>query len=162
MRLAACLRALAGSGRWTVAYGAGLLTCLPRRPEPPEAAFILDHIREVLRYWARWPSQHALAIATLWVAHTWFVNIDGVLLFPATPRFLIIAAKSCGKTLIERIMAAMSREPVGPAVGVVTAHGVRNALKAHKTVFLDEAHRIFLGRRYDLQGILTGGYTLAR
>lgn len=140
-------------------YGGGFDLSSIGKPEPFEAAYILDHVREVLLYWARWPSEHALTIATLWVAHTWFVNIDGMLLFPATPRFLLIAAKSCGKTRIERIMAAMSRDPVGPAVGVVTAPGVRNAIKKHKTVFLDEAHRIFLGRRYDLQGILTGGYT---
>jgi hypothetical protein len=140
-------------------YGGGFdLSCIGR-PEPVEAAFILDHIREVLRYWARWPSEHALVMATLWVAHTWFVSTEGLLLFPATPRVLIIAPMQSGKTRMERIMAAMSRTPVGPAVGVVTAPGVRNALKKHKTVFLDEAHRIFLGRRYDLQGILTGGYT---
>jgi len=140
-------------------YGGGFDLSGIGKPEPFEAALILDHVRAVLQNWARWPSEHALTIATLWVAHTWFTNIDGLLLFPATPRFLLIAAKQSGKTLIERIMAAMSRDPVGPAVGVVTAPGVRNALKKHKVVFLDEAHRIFLGRRYDLQGILTGGYT---
>jgi hypothetical protein len=140
-------------------YAGGFDLSLVGQPEPFEAAFILDHVREVLRHWARWPSEHALIIATLWVAHTWFVNADGELLFPATPRFMLVAPKQSGKSRMERIMAAMSRNPVGPAVGVVTAPGVRNALKKHRTVFLDEAHRIFLGRRYDLQGILTGGYT---
>ncbi len=140
-------------------YGGGYDLSSVGKPEPFEAALILDHVREILKYWARWPSEHALCIAALWVAHTWFVSAEEILLVPATARFMIIAPKQSGKTRMERIMAAMSRNPVGPAVGVVTAPGVRNALKKHRTVFLDEAHKIFLGRRYDLQGILTGGYT---
>lgn len=129
------------------------------KPEPFQGALILDFVRDVLKYWAYWPDEHALNLATLWTAHTWFTHQDGTLLFNATPRLMIIAPKQSGKTRMLHLIGAMSRNPKGPAVGVVTAHGVKNAMAAKRTLLLDEGHRMFLGRRLDLQGILTGGYT---
>jgi hypothetical protein len=97
----------------------------------------------------------------LWAAHTWFRKIDGSLAFDCSPRWLAIAPPESGKTRIARILRALSYEPTPLVRGVVTAPGVREALKEDKTLFLDEAHRLF-GRGHakeELQAILTGGYT---
>ena len=140
-------------------YGGGFDLSMVGSVEPVEGALLWDHMRAILKHWGVWPTKHALVIATAWAAHTWLVDNDKRLLLSATPRLGLIAPQQNGKTRLQRITGGLSRDFLGPAVGVVTAPGVRNALRKGHTLGLDEAHRIFLGRRSDLIGILCGGYT---
>lgn len=142
------------------AYGGGYDLSQIGTPLPVPAAYILDHVREILRYWARWPSEHALVVATLWVAHTWFTDLKGTLLFPATPRLLFVADPDSGKSRMLELIAAMSRNCGGLSAGEVTGPGVRNALDAKETVIIDEITDIFSNgyQHGNIRALLTSGY----
>jgi hypothetical protein len=122
-------------------YGGGYDLSRIGEPEPVEAAFLLDHIREILLKWARWPSEHALVIVTLWIAHTWFTDYDGVLLFPATPRLMVLATTGSGKSRIGDLIAGLSRKSELLS-GTTSARGLRDALAEGETVLLDEFHKL--------------------
>lgn len=127
-----------------------------------DGAFVLDFIATILDRYARWATPEEIVITTLWIAHTWFTDVDGNLLLPATPRWLAIAPKGAGKSRMEKLIRALARNAVGPVAGTVSAPGVRNALNHKRVVIIDELHRVFGvngRRREDLQGILTAGYS---
>lgn len=155
--------ALAGQSRAEVALVKPGQADLSRLDRPRiSGAMSMDAAYMLLEYYARWKEEEWLTISALWAAHTWFRGLDEKLLFEATPRLTVVAPPESGKTRIGRLIRGISWRPTPLARGVVTAEGVREALKENRTVFLDEAHRIFGDagtRRVDLQAILTGGYT---
>lgn len=130
---------------------------LNRAKPQMNTAMALDLVKRVLAYWARWPSEHALNIATLWVASTWFADSDGRLLFRAHPRLFFIAPKGSGKTRMMRVMQAMVRNPTGILTPIYTAPFIREAFSSGHTVFADELDRqIRTGRGHtDLQSLIS-------
>lgn len=128
----------------------------PQRPVL-NTARVLDHVRTILAYWARWDTEHQLNVATLWVASTWFTNNDGQLAFTAHPRLFFIAPPTSGKTRAMKLIRSMSKDPTGIVKAPVTAPGVRDALRAGRTVFLDEIDRQIGkgGGHLDIQSLIS-------
>lgn len=116
------------------------MSLTPQRPVL-NTARVLDHVRTILAHWARWDSEHQLNVATLWTASTWFTNDEGQLAFAAHPRLFFIAPPTSGKTRGMKLIRSMSRNPTGIVKAPVTAPGVRDALRAGMSVFLDEIDR---------------------
>lgn len=81
----------------------------PQRPLL-NTARVLDHVRTILAYWARWDNEHQLNVATLWTASTWFTSDEGQLAFAAHPRLFFIAPPSSGKTRGMKLIRSMSRK----------------------------------------------------
>lgn len=142
----------------TVAVPSGIrpVRLTPKRPLL-NTAKVLDHVRTILSYWARWDNEHQLDAATLWVASTWFTNDDGQLAFAAHPRLFFIAPPGSGKTRAMKLIRSMTRNPTGIVKAPVTAPGVRDALKAGRTVFLDEIDRQMGkgGGHMDIQSLIS-------
>jgi hypothetical protein len=116
---------------------------LEEQKQLPElnAAKMLDHIENVLNYWARFENPNYSTIVTLWIASTWLVDTEGRLLFDAHPRLFPIAYPGSGKTRLMKLVRAMARKPTGIVKAPVTAPGLRDALDATYTVLLDELDR---------------------
>lgn len=127
------------------------------QPLTLNTARLLDMTRWIFGNWARWPSPAALDVATLWTASTWFADENGRLVLPASPRLFFIADKGSGKTRAMKLIRVLSRNPTGIVKAPVTAPGVREALNAGRTVFLDEVDRQFgAGRGHtDLQALVS-------
>lgn len=104
-------------------------------------ALVLDTVHAVFSHWARWKDPKWTDIFSLWTASTWFADANDRLLFTSHPRLFPIADKGSGKTRMMKITRAMSRNPTGIVKAPVTAPGVRDALVAGRTVFLDEIDR---------------------
>jgi hypothetical protein len=77
----------------------------------------------------------------LWIAHTWFTDYEGVLLFPATPRLMVLALTGRGKSRIGDLIAGLSRKSELLS-GTTSARGLRDALAEGETVILDEFHKL--------------------
>lgn len=114
-------------------------------------------MHKALAYWARWESPYLIDLATLWAASTWFRDTNGILLFPAHPRLFWIGEKGSGKTRAMKIVRGMSDDPTGIVKAPVTAPGLRDALEAGRTVFLDEVDRqLGAGRAHmDVQSVIS-------
>jgi hypothetical protein len=135
-----------------------------REPNGAEFLFIT---RRILAHWARWPGQSTendpswvLDLATLYVALTHFVNDENEPLFNAIPHFMVIAEKGSGKTRAMKVMRSLVRDSTIIA-SRYTMPGIRDALHAGKTPFLDEAQRAF-GRgtaNQAIQSILASSYS---
>lgn len=131
----------------------------PERNDLPtiNAAKLFDLIHGVLTYWARWDNPHDPVITTLWVASQYLAETDGPMLFGAHPRLMMIAPPGSGKTRVMKLVRAMSKNPTGIVKAPVTAPGLRDALEAHRTVFLDEIDRQFGrgGAHLDIQSLVS-------
>jgi hypothetical protein len=123
---------------------------LQKPPPQLNPAKVLDHIDDVLRYYSRWDNVHQRRIAALWTASTWFADKNGQMLFNAHPRLFFIDEKNSGKTQAMMITRAMSRNPTD-IITDTTAYGLRDALNAGQTVFLDEIDRKITSGRANQQ-----------
>ncbi len=132
---------------------------LSSNDKPPElnTALMLDIAHGALTYWARWPEPYLVDIAAMWAVSTWMVDAEKRLLFNAHPRLFPIAPKGSGKTRVMKLTRQLSREPTGIVKAPVTAPGLRDAIDAGYTVFLDEVDRQ-VGRgmgHLDVQSIIS-------
>jgi hypothetical protein len=142
-------------------------TTIPRvelddRAPQLNSAGLLDLVHAIFTYFARWDNPHDPVLATLWAASTWFREPandgkSGPLRFKAHPRLMMIAPPGSGKTRIMKITRAFSNDPTGIVKAPVTAPGVRDALDAGRTIFLDEIDRqIGAGRAHmDVQALIS-------
>jgi hypothetical protein len=127
-------------------------------PEVPQinVAQLADAMHLVFTTWARGLTPEETDLLTLWTLSTWAADSDDRLLFDAMSRLFMIAEKGSGKSRLERLIAAMSRNSTG-IVTMATAPGVRDALTEGMTVILDEFDRM-LGktgaRHMDLQALV--------
>ena len=122
-----------------------------------DSAMLLDIARTILTHYARFQSPEHADIATLWLASTWMTDASDRLLFAAHPRLFMIADKGSGKTRIMKVVRAMSRNSTGIVKAPVTAPGLKEALDAGMTVFLDEVDRQ-IGRgmgHLDVQSVIS-------
>jgi hypothetical protein len=85
------------------------------------------------------------------------VDASNRLLFNAHGRIAFIGPMGTGKTRSMKIMRAMSRMPTGIVKAPVTAPGLRDALDAGYTVYLDEIDRQFGrgGAHLDVQSLVS-------
>lgn len=110
-------------------------------PPTLNTALMLDIAHGALKYGARWPDPFWIDIVAMWAVSTWMVDESNRLLFNAHPRLFPIAPKGSGKTRVMKITRAMSRMPTGIVKAPVTAPGLREALSAGRTIFMDEFDR---------------------
>lgn len=120
-------------------------------------ALMMDIAHGALKHWARWKRPEYIDIAAGWVASTWMVDASNRLLFNAHGRMAFIGPMGTGKTRSMKIMRGMSRNPTGIVKAPVTAPGLRDALDAGMTVYLDEIDRQFGrgGAHLDVQSLVS-------
>lgn len=129
---------------------------LETEPDAINSFLLLNAMHAVYRNWARMDKHHSI-IMTLWSASTWFRDPDNVLMFSEHGRPFFIAPPQSGKTRIMKITRALCKDSTDIVKAPVTAPGVRDALEAGRTVFLDEIDRQFrngLGHP-DLQSLVS-------
>ena len=129
-------------------------------PAVPAHMLIMKICRILVTY-ARFQRSEDVVTLAMWIASTWFVEptseqgmINGMLMFEAHLRVLLIGVPESGKNRVMKIMRRLVRNPSIIGTGKVTAVGVRNLLNHGKTVFIDEFHKRVgtTGRRnFDLQ-----------
>ena len=127
-----------------------------------DGAELLDHVDAYLARYAHFPSASARHAVALWVAHTHARDRDGVLIWPATPRLMMLsAAAGSGKStvleLVGRLVPSCGGLDVEPTpAGVIYALG-----SEHSTVCLDEGDVLFGSgkRKQSLRAILNAGYS---
>ena len=127
-----------------------------------DGADLLDHVDAYLSRYAHFPSAAARHAVALWVAHTHARDRDGVLIWPATPRLMMLsAAAGSGKStvleLVGRLVPSCGGLDVEPTpAGVIYALG-----SEHSTVCLDEGDVLFGSgkRKQSLRAILNAGYS---
>lgn len=141
--------------------GNGKLDLRHINKQTPEGARYLDRTRSFLRYYAHWPNEETLTLATLWVAMSHFVDDDGEQLFSAVPHMLLVGKHGTGKTRMMQEMSAVLRNPTALATRY-TMPGIRDALHNHYVPVLDELHRTIGGRsgreNNAVQGVIAGAY----
>lgn len=129
--------------------------------QTPEGARYLDRTRSFLRYYAHWPNEETLTLATLWVAMSHFVDDEGDPVFSAVPHFLLVGKHGTGKTRMMQEMQAVLRNP-SPISFDYTMRGIRETLHNHSQPILDELHRKIGGRtgttNSSIQSVIAGSY----
>lgn len=121
------------------------------------AGWVLDQVHKVLTHWGRWPSPESADIATLYIALTYMRDITGRPLVNTLPRLFFIAEMGSGKTRLMKLIRAMSYKSTKIVKAPVTAPGLRDALAAQMTIFMDELDRqIGNGRGHqDVQSLIS-------
>ena len=124
---------------------------------------LLDLLRDQWFGWfARLPSPAALDLVTLWAAHCWMRDENGVLVTRATPRLYVLSSEpGSGKSHLLELLALVVPNCFGLDLEP-TAPGLVYTLSREKaTVLIDEGDVLFStgARRQAVRAILNGGYT---
>lgn len=115
-----------------------------RQRQHLDGTAVLGYVRAWLANYARWPSEAALDLATLWAAHACARDSDGVLIWEATPRLMFLSSDpGSGKSRALELVSLL----VGTRYGLLTeptAAALAHILgPQHEAVFLDEADLLF-------------------
>lgn len=133
----------------------------PKLPPPPQGedgAALLDEVRAFLARFVAFPSDHALAAATLWAAHTHAMDA-----FDTTPRIAFLSPEpGSGKTRALEILELLTCRPL-LTVNVTPAYLFRKVADqaGPPTVLYDEIDTVFGPRakdNEDIRGMLNAGY----
>jgi len=121
-------------------------------PEPVHGAALLDEIASVFKRYVVLPTGAEIA-ASLWVVHTYLINVLQVspLLALTSPE------KRCGKTTVLDILQSLCWRALG-ASNISAAALFRVVEHFTPTLLIDEADT-FLAERDELRGIINAGYT---
>ena len=131
-----------------------------RRPELDGEAE-LGYARKFLGYFGIYPSEAVLDTLTLWAAHAHARDAGGMLVFPSTPRLMLLSSEpGSGKSHVLRLLSKITpqgRVFLEPSEAAL-AHSIG---KEHRTVFLDESDVLFgQGQRKSaIRAIVNDGYT---
>ena len=121
-------------------------------PEPVDGAALLDELVTTIRRYVVLQSEYHAAAISLWVAHTWAVDV-----FQVTPRLAITSpTRRCGKSTLLTLAGALVRRPL-PSSNITSAALFRAVEAFSPTVLIDEADT-FLGDRDELRGLLNAGH----
>ena len=139
---------------------AGTVVARPDEPRIPG-----DQLLDLLAsgwfgQYARFPSPAALDAVTLWAAHCWMRDENGVLVFRATPRlFLLSSEPGSGKSFALELVGRVAPSWYGLDLEPTAAGLVHTISKEHATVTLDEADLAFgAGARHEaVRAIINGG-----
>jgi len=111
-------------------------------------------------HYARYPSPAALDAKTLWAAHCWMRDENGVLVFRATPRlFLLSSEPGSGKSFALELAGRVTPSWYGLDLEPTASGLVHTISKEHATITLDEADVAFgAGARHEaVRAIINGG-----
>jgi hypothetical protein len=116
--------------------------------------FILDDIYDYVGRFVVFPSDHARVAWTLWVAHTYFIDV-----WYNTPRLHIVSAeKRCGKTTLLNITKLLVNKPIA-IVNPTPASLYTLIEQEHPTLLLDEIDRTFSKKdTSDITSIVNSGF----
>jgi hypothetical protein len=129
-----------------------------RKPERGEA--VLNATRAFIGRFATFPSQAALDLATLWVAHTHVRDNDGLLALACSPRFVVLSDEpGSGKTRVLELITLLSHrgqmtiDLTPPAFALTVAQD-------RATVTIDETDVLFGSGKAKavLRSLLNSGY----
>jgi hypothetical protein len=125
-------------------------------------AELLDHVRAYLGRFARFPSAAALDAAVLWAAHCHARDSEGTMIWPATPRLMLLSReRGSGKTTVLELVARLV--PVCHGIDVEPSMaGVTYSLGREKAVVAIDESDILFGagkRKADLRAVLNAGYS---
>ena len=118
----------------------------------------LDLAEDYLRRFVAFPSEHALAVCALWVAHTHLFEAA-----ETSPRLAVMSEeKGSGKTRLLEILAQLARDPI-LSMSATPAVIVRLVSQGTPTILLDEIDAVFGSAKaqeanLELRSILNGGY----
>jgi hypothetical protein len=151
-------RAAAATGTLAVREGSTVAGQLPE----VDGAELLGHVSAYLARFARFPTTAALDAAVLWAAHCHARDSEGVMIWSATPRLMMLSReRGSGKTTVLELLARLV--PVCHGIDVEPSMaGVTYSLGREKAVIaLDESDILFgAGRRKaDLRAVINAGYT---
>lgn len=122
---------------------------------------LLDLLRDAyFGHYARYPSPAALDAVTLWGAHCWMRDENGVLVFRATPRlFLLSSEPGSGKSHVLELIMRVVPNCFSLDVEPTKAGLVHTLNKEQATVLLDEGDLLFAaGQRHsDVRAVINGG-----
>lgn len=112
-------------------------------PEPVDGAAVLDETRAFLARFVKFPSQAALDVVTLWIAHTHATD-NRVLVFGATPRLMITSEeKGSGKTRLMEMLALLCPRAVLIGGDVTGPAMSRLVEEKRATLLVDETDLLF-------------------
>ena len=125
-------------------------------------AELLDRVRAYVGRFARFPTQGAMDAAVLWAAHCHARDSDGVMIWAATPRLMLLSReRGSGKTTVLELLARLV--PVCHGIDVEpTMAGVTYSLGREKAVVAIDESDILFGagkRKADLRAVINAGYT---
>jgi hypothetical protein len=136
-----------------------------RRAEPIDGAELLNFVRGYLARYVAWPSEAALNMTTVWIAHAVARDRDdtgiGPLIWRASPRLLATSkVRGSGKSTLLDLIVILTRSR-GKVPKLTPAKIAEIIGRHYETVVLDEAKTIFGtgSKNLELQGILLAGYT---
>lgn len=137
---------------------AGTVACSePRIPGDQ----LLDLLRDQwFGMFARLPSPAALDAVTLWAAHCWMRDENGVLVFRATPRLGLFSSEpGSGKGRVLELLMHVLPCCFGLDLEPTKAGLIHTINKEHATVLLDEGDLLFAqGQRHsDVRAVINGG-----
>ena len=121
---------------------------------------LLDEVRSYLDRFCAFPSEAALDVVTLWVAHTHAVDATHKMVFESTPRLAILSSEpGSGKTRVLELVEQLSHN--GTRVTDPTGPGLLCLIDQERaTVCIDEIDVLFgpgSGQR-QIRAILNSGY----
>jgi putative DNA primase/helicase len=120
-------------------------------PDPIDPALLFDEMAEIILRFIVLDRDQADA-ATLWVAHTYLVDVADI-----SPILIINAPeKACAKTLLQTLVGRMSYRPLPASNATLSA--LFRAVEVWKPTILIDEGDTFLRDHADLHGMLNSGY----
>ena len=172
--LAKWLRDSAGSPQWHATILAELErrdqadahTCTSAavavREQRYDGAQVLGYARQLLTRYARFPSAAAADVAALWACHTHARDKDGVMVWSATPRLMMLSSEpGSGKSRVLELLGWLCPATYGLDTEPTAAGLAWTLSSEHATALCDEADFLFgRGRRKEsIRAILNSGYS---
>ncbi|WP_090608739.1 DUF3631 domain-containing protein [Mycobacterium lentiflavum] len=124
----------------------------------PDGAQLIEDVRAFLARFVAYPSDHALAAHTLWIAHTWLMDC-----WESTPRIAFLSPEpGSGKSRALEVTEPLVPRPVH-AVNTTSAYLFRKVSDADglPTILYDEIDTVFgpkAKENEDIRGMLNAGH----
>jgi hypothetical protein len=126
-----------------------------------DGAQVLGYARQLLTRYARFPSAASADVATLWAAHAHARDQDGVMVWNATPRLMLLSGEpGSGKSRVLELLGWLCPATFGLDTEPSAAGLAWTLSSEHATALLDEGDILFgRGRRKEsIRAILNSGY----
>ncbi|VEG42724.1 Conserved PhiRv2-like prophage protein of uncharacterised function (modular protein) [Mycolicibacterium flavescens] len=125
---------------------------------PDGAAEVLDAVEVFIRRFCLLPGEHCYVAATLWSAHTHFIDR-----LETTPRFACLSPEpGSGKTRVLEVLDVLCANPL-MALDISMSAFFRIVEDRQPTILLDEVDAIFIGKKQsegseDMRRVINNGY----
>lgn len=124
----------------------------------PRGEAVLDDLEEFIRRFCVLPGEHCYVAATLWAAHTHFIDR-----LETTPRLACLSPEpGSGKTRVLEVLDVLCANPL-MALDISMSAFFRIVEDRQPTILLDEVDAIFIGKKQsegaeDMRRVINNGY----